>query len=45
MYLTQGYISYQMGIMLVAHYLYSNATAKGEHCIPCTWDMFHENYG
>jgi delta24(24(1))-sterol reductase len=34
-----------MGIMLVAHYLYSNATAKGEHCIPCTWDMFHENYG
>eukprot|EP01036_Dinobryon_divergens_P024122 gene24122-32539_t len=41
----KGYISSQMGIMLVAHYLYSNATAKGEHCIPCTWDMFHENYG
>mmetsp|Transcript_10538 Transcript_10538/g.15842 ORF Transcript_10538/g.15842 Transcript_10538/m.15842 type:complete len:468 (+) Transcript_10538:101-1504(+) len=44
-YETKGYISYQMGIMVVAHYLYSNATAKGEHCIPCTWDMFHENYG
>lgn len=38
-------ISYQMGHMLLAHWLYSNATAKGEHCIPCTWDMFHENFG
>lgn len=31
--------------MLAAHWLYSNATAKGEHCVPCTWDMFHENFG
>lgn len=40
-----GYISINMAFMLLAHWLYSNATAKGEHCIPCTWDMFHENYG
>jgi Delta24(24(1))-sterol reductase len=40
-----GRISLQMWFMIVAHYLYSNATAKGEHCIPCTWDMFHENFG
>ena len=40
-----GRISINMVIMLIAHGLYSNACAKGEHCIPCTWDMFHENYG
>lgn len=40
-----GAPSWNILFMLVAHWLYSNATAKGEHCIPCTWDMFHENYG
>jgi delta24(24(1))-sterol reductase len=40
-----GYVSPQMFHMLTAHWLYSNATVKGEHCIPCTWDMFRENYG
>lgn len=40
-----GDISPQMLFMLFAHWLYSNATAKGEHCIPCTWDMFHEKFG
>jgi delta24(24(1))-sterol reductase len=40
-----GYISPQMFHMLTAHWLYSNATVKGEHYIPCTWDMFHENFG
>ena len=44
-YANKGYISPNICIMLLAHWLYSNATAKGEHCIPCTWDMFHENYG
>lgn len=44
-YKMKGYISPQMALMVVAHWLYSNATAKGEHCIPCTWDMFHENFG
>jgi len=40
-----GSISPQMAFMLLAHWLYSNATVKGEHCIPATWDMFHENFG
>ena len=40
-----GYVSREMGVMLVAHWLYSNATVKGEHYIPCTWDMFHEKFG
>ncbi len=44
-YETTGTISPNMWFMLTAHYLYSNATAKGEHCVPCTWDMFHENFG
>ncbi len=44
-YEVNGTISSQMAFMLLAHWLYSNATAKGEHCIPCTWDMFHENFG
>ena len=41
----QGYLSPNMCFMVFAHWLYSNATVKGEHCIPCTWDMFHENFG
>jgi len=45
MYKERGFITKEMGVMLVAHWLYSNATVKGEHCIPCTWDMFHERFG
>lgn len=40
-----GYISKEMGMMVYAHWLYSNATVKGEQYIPCTWDMFHERFG
>ena len=40
-----GYISLQMAFMVLAHWLYSNATVKGEQYIPATWDMFHEKYG
>ena len=40
-----GSITKEMGLMLYAHWLYSNATVKGEHCIPVTWDMFHERFG
>lgn len=42
---TTGAVSGQMAIMVLAHWLYANATVKGEHCIPCTWDMFHEKFG
>lgn len=45
MYEKEHYITKEMGVMLLAHWLYSNATVKGEHCIPCTWDMFHEKFG
>jgi len=40
-----GWITKEMGMMVLAHWLYSNATVKGEHYIPCTWDMFHERFG
>ena len=40
-----GYISYSMWIMIIAHFLYTNACQKGEECIPTTWDIFYENYG
>jgi len=32
-------------VMLLAHMLYVNACAKGEHHIPMTWDMFYEKFG
>merc|ERR1712130_806577 len=31
--------------MVVAHGLYANACAKGEHFIPYTWDIFYEKFG
>lgn len=34
-----------MIIMLVAHFLYSNACMKGEECVPTTWDIFYEKFG
>ena len=40
-----GFVSKEMWLMILAHWLYSNATVKGEHYIPCTWDMFHEKFG
>lgn len=44
-YQSTGKVSFQLAHMLLAHWLYSNATAKGEHAIPFTWDMFREKYG
>ncbi|MCB9703497.1 MAG: delta(24(24(1)))-sterol reductase [Myxococcales bacterium] len=40
-----GRLSTPMIFMLVAHGLYTNATVKGEECIPTTWDIFHERWG
>ena len=34
-----GYVSPQMALMVLAHWLYSNATVKGERCITPIWDM------
>jgi Delta24(24(1))-sterol reductase len=36
-YETYGYVTPQMGIVLLGHYLYANACAKGEECIVPTW--------
>ncbi|KAI5296353.1 C-24(28) sterol reductase [Ascosphaera acerosa] len=40
-----GYISGEVGLLLLAHYLYANACAKGEECIVPTWDMYYEKEG
>ncbi|KAG8964910.1 C-24(28) sterol reductase [Tulasnella sp. 419] len=40
-----GYVSPNMAFMILATGLYINACAKGEECIPQTWDMFHEKDG
>ncbi|KAG8818632.1 C-24(28) sterol reductase [Serendipita sp. 399] len=40
-----GYVSANMAFMVLATGLYLNACAKGEECIPQTWDMYHEKWG
>lgn len=40
-----GYVSNGMMIILLAHFLYSNACMKGEECVPTTWDIFYEKWG
>ncbi|CAE6487015.1 unnamed protein product [Rhizoctonia solani] len=42
---TYGYVTPNMAFMVLATGLYINACAKGEECIPHTWDMFHEKWG
>jgi Delta24(24(1))-sterol reductase len=36
-YETFGYVTPQMGLVLLGHYLYANACGKGEECIVPTW--------
>ncbi|KAG5723670.1 Delta(24(24(1)))-sterol reductase [Termitomyces sp. T112] len=40
-----GYVTPNMAFMILATGLYLNACAKGEECIPQTWDMYHEKWG
>ncbi|KAL1967298.1 hypothetical protein VTN77DRAFT_3344 [Rasamsonia byssochlamydoides] len=40
-----GYVSGEMGFLLLAHFLYANACSKGEECIVSTWDMYYEKWG
>ena len=40
-----GYVSAPLVFMCLAHGLYANACAKGDHCVPTTWDIFHEKWG
>ncbi|KAE9984335.1 hypothetical protein BLS_002649 [Venturia inaequalis] len=44
-YETLGYVSGEVGFVLLAHFLYANACAKGEELIPPTWDMYYEKWG
>ncbi|SCU92808.1 LAME_0F01574g1_1 [Lachancea meyersii CBS 8951] len=44
-YETYGSVSPQMGVILLAHWLYANACAKGEELIVPTWDMAYEKFG
>ncbi|GAB5373158.1 hypothetical protein AAMO2058_001726300 [Amorphochlora amoebiformis] len=32
-------------VLLIAHFLYTNACVKGEECIVTTWDIFYEKWG
>ncbi|KAL1756566.1 ergosterol biosynthesis ERG4/ERG24 [Schizophyllum commune] len=40
-----GYVTPNMAFMCLATWFYINACAKGEECIPQTWDMYHEKWG
>lgn len=40
-----GYVSGEIGLLLLAHFLYANACSKGEECIVPTWDMYYEKWG
>jgi len=34
-----GYVSGEVGFLVLAHFLYANACAKGEECITTTWHV------
>lgn len=44
-YETYGYVSGELGLLLLAHFLYANACSKGEELIITTWDMYYEKLG
>ncbi|KAK4943938.1 C-24(28) sterol reductase [Elasticomyces elasticus] len=44
-YENEGYISGEVGFLLMAHFLYANACCKGEELIATTWDMYYEKWG
>lgn len=38
-----GYVSGEVGFLLMAHFLYANACSKGEECIITTWYVSHRS--
>lgn len=40
-----GYVTGEVGFLLMAHFLYANACCKGEEMISITWDMYYEKWG
>ncbi|KAI1867778.1 uncharacterized protein JN550_006919 [Neoarthrinium moseri] len=44
-YESYGYVSKEVMFILMAHFLYANGCAKGEHLIITSWDMYFEKLG
>ncbi|GMM57211.1 hypothetical protein DAKH74_038270 [Maudiozyma humilis] len=40
-----GYVTANLSLVMLAHWLYANACAKGEELIVPTWDMAYEKFG
>lgn len=40
-----GRVTPELCFIPLAHFLYANATHKGEEHVPCTWDIMHERFG
>ncbi|RAH56227.1 delta(24(24(1)))-sterol reductase [Aspergillus piperis CBS 112811] len=40
-----GFVSGEVSFLLLAHFLYANACAKGEELIITSWDMYYEKWG
>ena len=40
-----GYVTGEVGFLMMAHWLYANACSKGEEMICVTWDMYYEKWG
>jgi len=40
-----GYVSGEVGFLVMAHFLYASACSKGEELIVTTWDMYYEKWG
>lgn len=40
-----GYVSGEVGFLLMAHFIYANACCKGEEMIVLTWDIYYEKWG
>ncbi|KAH7048297.1 delta(24(24(1)))-sterol reductase [Macrophomina phaseolina] len=40
-----GYVSGEVCFILMAHFLYGNACAKGEELIITSWDIYYEKWG
>ncbi|KAH6662900.1 Delta(24(24(1)))-sterol reductase [Plectosphaerella plurivora] len=40
-----GYVSKELAFVLLAHFFYANACAKGEELIITSWDIYYEKWG
>ncbi|CAG8982124.1 hypothetical protein HYALB_00003216 [Hymenoscyphus albidus] len=40
-----GFVSGEVWFIVMAHFIYANACAKGEHLITTSWDMYQEKLG